>query len=85
MMACAAAIAEVHRMLPATHSRGHPGYELAPITARAAFKQINWWTLATIEEAFVALVRIGEAETMQIPASAEVGYHMAARRARDRK
>jgi hypothetical protein len=59
MMACAAAIAEVHRMLPAAHSRGHPGYELAPITARAAFKRINWWTLATIEEAFVALVRTG--------------------------
>jgi hypothetical protein len=84
-MACHAAIAEVRRMLPARHQRGHPSYEIAPITARAAFERINWWTLATIDEAFVALVRTGEAKTTQIPASAEVGYHMAAGRARDRR
>ena len=84
-MACPAAIAEVHRMLPARHPRGHPVYEIAPITARAAFERINWWTLATIEEAFVALVRMGEAETTQVPGGAEVGYHHAGGRARDRR
>ena len=84
MMACAAAIAEVHRMLPATHSRGHPGYEIAPITARAAFERINWWTLATIEDAFVALVVTGETDPTQVPGGG-VGYHISTGRARDRK
>ena len=84
MMACPAAITDVRRMLQPRHQRGHPGHEIAPITACAAFDRINWWTLATIEDAFVALVVTGEADPTQVPGGG-VGYHISTGRARDRK
>ncbi len=83
-MACDAAIAEVQRMLPAKHPKGSLT-PLQPLTPRQAFEKINWWTLPTIEEALVALVRRGEAESMQQPGGV-VGYHYApGRRARENR
>ena len=76
-MACDAAIAAVRAILPPPASP----YERKPLpamTARQAFKKINFWTLATIEEAINALVRNGEAESIQVNGS--FGYRQVPRR-----